>query len=468
MPVRSLFFRSFLSSFTFYYLSRPGARVLVVRRDLIIYYLFFFLVFLVLLLLRCSESRRRQLHHKWPHYGRIPAIVCPDSDEGGLVVGQSPGQPHLPCRVHPQRHHQLVPQWTQSRNWLQYPHARLQRREHHHRTSTCPAIRLVVHCYYHYQLLRRSDDDLIPNANTMICIITDNERRWTGDAIRPQLLRYLSLSGHEHSRKGRARHRLARSPTARPASPNQIRDHYRWVPSSRFMDLAFNLFCFKILSNHHKLCFLFLIPSLSAATTITFNFIGPVDNGGLPIEAFAVQYKLAGQVWDEKPLQRVWPVGGHNQYYDLHDSISHASTGLSLSNFFFFPFFASSFPSFSFDVALLPSFYSGFNFGGICQKRSWYLLLFLPSWQCQCLKEIWRVKRIKRGGGLVQLNFCAPFISRLCAISYRFPSAAALSVGWTAAAAACFPCVIDLQARLSLYSTLLCWAYSSSSRSRTL
>ncbi|XP_059352617.1 fasciclin-2-like isoform X3 [Daphnia carinata] len=44
------------------------------------------------------------------------------------------------------------------------------------------------------------------------------------------------------------------------------------------------------------------------ATTITFNFIGPVDHGGLPIEAFSVQYKLAGQVWDEKPLQRVWPV----------------------------------------------------------------------------------------------------------------------------------------------------------------
>lgn len=58
-----------------------------------------------------------------------------------------------------------------------------------------------------------------------------------------------------------------------------------------------------------------------------------MDNGGLPIEAFAVQYKLAGQVWEEKPLQRVWPVGGHNQY-DLHDSISHASTGL-LSPFLF-------------------------------------------------------------------------------------------------------------------------------------
>jgi len=63
------------------------------------------------------------------------------------------------------------------------------------------------------------------------------------------------------------------------------------------------------------------------ATTITFNFIGPVDNGGLPIEAFAVQYKLAGDVWAEKPLQRVWPVGGgsHNQYYDLYDSISHVT-----------------------------------------------------------------------------------------------------------------------------------------------
>ncbi|XP_059352620.1 fasciclin-2-like isoform X5 [Daphnia carinata] len=64
------------------------------------------------------------------------------------------------------------------------------------------------------------------------------------------------------------------------------------------------------------------------ATTITFNFIGPVDHGGLPIEAFSVQYKLAGQVWDEKPLQRVWPVGGHNQYYNLHDSMSHASTDI--------------------------------------------------------------------------------------------------------------------------------------------
>ena len=56
-----------------------------------------------------------------------------------------------------------------------------------------------------------------------------------------------------------------------------------------------------------------------SATTITFDFIGPVDNGGLPIEAFAVQYKMVGQEWSEKPLQRVWPVGAHNRY-DLHDS----------------------------------------------------------------------------------------------------------------------------------------------------
>ena len=75
------------------------------------------------------------------------------------------------------------------------------------------------------------------------------------------------------------------------------------------------------------------------ATTITFNFIGPMDNGGLPITAFAVQYKLAGQVWDEKPLQRVWVVGG-NEYYDMHDSIAHANTGWFFVLFFFF-FFAS-------------------------------------------------------------------------------------------------------------------------------
>lgn len=62
------------------------------------------------------------------------------------------------------------------------------------------------------------------------------------------------------------------------------------------------------------------------ATTITFNFIGPVDNGGLDIEAFAVQYKLAGEPWSEHSKQRVWPVGGQNTYYDLHDSGLHINT----------------------------------------------------------------------------------------------------------------------------------------------
>lgn len=89
------------------------------------------------------------------------------------------------------------------------------------------------------------------------------------------------------------------------------------------------------------------------ATTITFNFIGPVDNGGLPIEAFAVQYKLAGQVWDEKPLQRVWPVGG-NQYYDLHDSISHASTGLFV--FFYSAIFYFSFLFFFISIFIIDFF----------------------------------------------------------------------------------------------------------------
>ena len=92
----------------------------------------------------------------------------------------------------------------------------------------------------------------------------------------------------------------------------------------------------------------------NTATTITFNFIGPVDNGGLPIEAFAVQYKLAGDVWAEKPLQRVWPVGGgsHNQYYDLHDSISHA-THTGPYYLFCFRFILVSPLSFSYHLFLL-------------------------------------------------------------------------------------------------------------------
>ena len=80
------------------------------------------------------------------------------------------------------------------------------------------------------------------------------------------------------------------------------------------------------MSSDLTLCFLF-----STATTITFDFIGPVDNGGLPIDAFAVQYKLHGREWGDKPSQRIWPVGAHNRY-DMHDIESHAA-GLLLVSF---------------------------------------------------------------------------------------------------------------------------------------
>jgi len=46
------------------------------------------------------------------------------------------------------------------------------------------------------------------------------------------------------------------------------------------------------------------------ATTITFDFVGPADNGGLPIEAFVVQYKNnSADLWgDAATKQRVWAV----------------------------------------------------------------------------------------------------------------------------------------------------------------
>ena len=139
-----------------------------------------------------------------------------------------------------------------------------------------------------------------------------------GDSCRSELLRNLPLLGYEYSRQRRTCHRVARSSYSRTSASNQIRNHH-WLV----------LFIFSLVNWRAQVTcavfnFRFLIQT---ATTITFNFIGPVDNGGLPIEAFAVQYKLAGDVWAEKPLQRVWPVGGgsHNQYYDLYDSISHVT-----------------------------------------------------------------------------------------------------------------------------------------------
>jgi len=45
-----------------------------------------------------------------------------------------------------------------------------------------------------------------------------------------------------------------------------------------------------------------------SATTITFNFIGPKDDGGLPTRAYAVQYREDRRNWNEA-LNKTWPVG---------------------------------------------------------------------------------------------------------------------------------------------------------------
>ncbi|KAG8237814.1 hypothetical protein J437_LFUL002422 [Ladona fulva] len=43
------------------------------------------------------------------------------------------------------------------------------------------------------------------------------------------------------------------------------------------------------------------------ATTITFSFIGPKNDGGLPTRAYAVQYKEERKSWDEA-MKTTWPV----------------------------------------------------------------------------------------------------------------------------------------------------------------
>ncbi|XP_037069503.1 fasciclin-2-like [Pollicipes pollicipes] len=46
------------------------------------------------------------------------------------------------------------------------------------------------------------------------------------------------------------------------------------------------------------------------ATTVTFEMNGPASDGGLPLVAYAVQYKVAGESWDAKEEQ-LWPVGSN-------------------------------------------------------------------------------------------------------------------------------------------------------------
>ena len=53
------------------------------------------------------------------------------------------------------------------------------------------------------------------------------------------------------------------------------------------------------------------------ATTIQFRFVNPTDTGGLPIEAYAVEYKEAMQDWNEA-RRRVWPQSKNIKYFSIN------------------------------------------------------------------------------------------------------------------------------------------------------
>ena len=53
------------------------------------------------------------------------------------------------------------------------------------------------------------------------------------------------------------------------------------------------------------------------ATTIQFRFVNPTDTGGLPIEAYAVEYKEAMQDWNEA-RRRVWPQSKNIKTYSMN------------------------------------------------------------------------------------------------------------------------------------------------------
>ncbi len=52
------------------------------------------------------------------------------------------------------------------------------------------------------------------------------------------------------------------------------------------------------------------------ATTIQFRFVAPTDTGGLPIESYSVEYKVAaaGQEWSKSSQRRTWPAADNGVY----------------------------------------------------------------------------------------------------------------------------------------------------------
>ena len=65
----------------------------------------------------------------------------------------------------------------------------------------------------------------------------------------------------------------------------------------------------------------------TTATTLQFRFVPPTDTGGLPVDAYAVEYKNTKSDWISAK-RRVWPASKNKIYY-LHSKSSHFRHGLN-------------------------------------------------------------------------------------------------------------------------------------------
>ena len=52
-----------------------------------------------------------------------------------------------------------------------------------------------------------------------------------------------------------------------------------------------------------------LYPAQVTSTTLHFRFVPPTNIGGLPLDAYAVEYKETRHEWN-LARRRVWPLGG--------------------------------------------------------------------------------------------------------------------------------------------------------------
>ena len=59
-----------------------------------------------------------------------------------------------------------------------------------------------------------------------------------------------------------------------------------------------------------------LYPAQVTSTTLHFRFVPPTNIGGLPLDAYAVEYKETRHEWN-LARRRVWPLGG--MLHLLHD-----------------------------------------------------------------------------------------------------------------------------------------------------